>query len=188
MSKLVEEWKPIKGYEGSYEVSDWGNVRSVDRVIENFNPLVGKITKRFWKGKLLKKVKAKDNYLVVCLYDKNHNHHEGKIHRLVAEAFIPNLENKPIVGHTKTMENGLEDKTANEAWNLAWMTNEENLNYGTVCERLSESKKGNKNPNWGIKRSEESKRKQSDTFKKLYKEHPEMFENFFKSNKHRRKI
>ena len=169
MSRFIEEWRPVIGYEGLYEVSDWGNVRSVDRFIENFNPLVGKVTKRFWKGMLLKKVKAKDDYLIVCLHDKNHNQHEGKIHRLVAEAWIPNIENKPIVGHTKTLENGLEDKTANEAWNLAWMTPEENGNYGTLPQRLSESKKGENNPMFGKVRSEETKRKQSETLKNKYR-------------------
>lgn len=66
------------------------------------------------------------------------------LHRIVAELFIPNPENKPIVGHTKTMENGLEDKTANEVWNLAWMTYKENNNYGTKNERISNALKGKK--------------------------------------------
>lgn len=166
MSKIMEEWKPVLGFEGLYEVSDWGNVRSVDRYVENFNPLFGKMIRRFWKGKALKKVKAKDDYLVVCLHDADHKQHEGKIHRLVAEAFIPNPQNKPIVGHTKTLENGLEDKTANEAWNLAWMTPEENLNYGTLPQRLSENKMGDKNPMYGKKRSFESRFKQSITKRK----------------------
>lgn len=169
MSKITEEWKPVIGFEDLYEVSDWGNIRSIDRYVENFNPLVGKVTRRFWKGKTLKKVKAKDGYLVVSLHDADHKHHEGKIHRLVAEAFIPNPQNKPFVGHTKTLENGIEDKTANEAWNLAWMTPKENSNYGTLPKRISEDRKGEKNPMFGKKRSEETRRKQSETLKNNYR-------------------
>lgn len=152
MSKYVEEWRDIEGYEGLYQVSDWGNVRSM-----NYNK-TGQV-------KLLKQVAAKDDYLVVCLH-KNGKQKEGKVHRLVAEAFIPNPQNKPIVGHTKTLDNGLEDKTANEAWNLKWMTPEENGNYGTLPQRLSESRMGDKNPMYGKKRSFETRLKQSITRRK----------------------
>lgn len=158
MSKLKEEWKSVIGYEGLYEVSDWGNVRSVDRWITNS---LGR--KRFWKGQILKKVFNADGYHIVCLHDANHKQKEGKVHRLVAEAFIPNPDNKPIVGHLKTLPNGLEDKTANEVWNLQWMTTPENANYGTINERLSEGKKGNNNPMYGKKRSIETRLKQSIT-------------------------
>ena len=146
MSKTAEEWRPVKGYEGLYEVSDWGNVKSLEREIKYYNPLIGDYTIRKWPSVLLKKVKNADGYLIVSLRDQNHKGHEGKVHRLVAEAFIPNPENKKEVGHLKTMENGLEDKTANESWNLAWMTRIENANYGTLPQRLSESKKGENNP------------------------------------------
>lgn len=166
MSKLKEEWKSVIGYEGLYEVSDWGNVRSVDRTFEYYHPTAGRNIKRTFKGQILKKVFNSDGYHVITLNDANHKHHEGKVHRLVAEAFIPNPDNKPEVGHLKTLENGLEDKTANEVWNLQWMTREENGNYGTIKERLSESKMGSKNPMYGVIRSEESRRKQSETIKK----------------------
>lgn len=146
MSKEVEEWRPVVGYEGLYEVSDWGNVRSLDRTFEYYHPNNGKMIKRRFKGQILKKIMDGDGYHVVCLHNAEHKQHEGKVHRLVAEAFIPNPENKKEVGHLKTLDNGLEDKTANEAWNLAWMTREENSVYGTICERLSESKKGDNNP------------------------------------------
>lgn len=161
MSRTIEEWKPVVGYEGLYEVSDWGNVKSVDRWITNS---LGR--KRFWKGKTLKKVLDADGYHIITLHDANHKQKEGKVHRLVAEAFIQNPENKPVVGHTKTMENGLEDKTANEVWNLQWMTREENGNYGTITERLSKNRMGEKNPMFGVIRSEESRRKQSETIKR----------------------
>lgn len=159
MSKAIEEWKPVVGYEGLYEVSDWGNVRSVDRVIQQYNASAGRVVDRHFKGQLLKKVLNFEGYHIVTL---SHGK-QGKVHRLVAEAWIPNQENKNEVGHLKTLPDGTEDKTANEVWNLQWMTRKENANYGTICERLSESKIGNKNPMYGIKRSIESRLKQSIT-------------------------
>ena len=179
MSKEIEEWKPVVGYEGLYEVSDWGNVRSLDRSFVNS---IGR--KRFYKGQMLKKVLNADRYHIVSLRDSNHNGHEGKVHRLVAEAFIPNPENKPVVGHLKTLNNGLEDKTANEAWNIAWMTEKENLNYGTIGERLSECKKGGNNP---MKRPEVAAKvaeKQRENGKKRFMENPEAF--FERMNRNRK--
>lgn len=168
MSKIIEEWKPIVGYEGLYEVSDWGNVRSLDRTFEYYHPICKRNIKRTFNGKILKKVLNEDGYYVVTLHNKDHKQNEGKVHRLVAEAFIPNPENKLEVGHLKTLDNGLEDKTANEVWNLAWMTRLENGNFGTICQRLSEGKMGDKNPNYGKKRSLESRLKQSISLKKKY--------------------
>lgn len=161
MSRIVEEWKPVVGYEGLYEVSDWGNVRSVDRVIQQYNASAGRVVDRHFKGKELRNTLNFEGYCVVSL---SHGK-QAKVHRLVAEAWIPNPENKPIVGHTKTMDNGLEDKTANEVWNLAWMTPEENSNYGTLCERISERMMGDKNPMYRVKRSIESRLKQSITLR-----------------------
>lgn len=174
MSRRIEEWKPVVNYEGLYEVSDWGNVRSLDRTFEYYHPSAKKNIKRTFKGKVLRKILNKDGYHVVCLHDENHEQHEGKVHRLVAEAWIPNPLNKPIVGHTKKLSNGLEDKTANEVWNLQWMTQEENGNYGTLPQRISERMKGEKNPMYGTKRSIESRLKQSITLRinnqyKIYK-------------------
>ena len=179
MSKEVEEWRPVVGYEGLYEVSDWGNVRSLDRSFVNS---IG--CRRFYKGQMLKKVLNCYGYHIVSLRDSNHNGHEGKVHRLVAEAFIPNPENKPYIGHLKTMENGLEDKTANEAWNIAWMTQIENSNYGTIGERLSESKKGDTNP---MKRPEVAAKvaeKQRENGKRRFMEDPEAF--FERMNRNRK--
>lgn len=163
MSRIVEEWSTV---ERDYQISDWGRVKSL-----NYN--------HTGKPKLMKLTKNKEGYLVVSLHGKQY-----KVHRLVAEAFIPNPENKSEVGHLKTLPNGLEDRTANEAWNLAWMTREENGNYGTICERLSESKKGDKNSNFGKSASEETRKKQSEVRKKLWVEHPEYYEKLKNSDKH----
>lgn len=117
MSKIKEEWRAIKGYEGLYEVSDCGRVKN-----------------RY--GKIIAQEKTKIGYLRVHLWKNGEGKHLS-VHRLVAEAFIPNPDNKPCVGHIKKMDDGTEDKTANESWNLQWMTYEENRNYGTLNERIS---------------------------------------------------
>jgi hypothetical protein len=184
MSKFVEEWRPVKDYEVLYEVSDWGNVRSLDRTFEYYHPAAKKNIRRTFKGITLKKVLNADGYHVVTLSDENHKQHEGKVHRLVAEAFLPNPENKPVVGHTKTLPDGTEDKTANEAWHIQWMTIPENANYGTLPQRLSEARMGDKNPNYGKSPSEETKQKMSEVKKVLWVEHPEYFENLKNSDKH----
>lgn len=140
MSKLVEEWRPVVGYEGLYEVSDWGNVKN------NVGKSIAKVNnKGYLRAHLWKNGKGK-NHLV---------------HRLVAEAFIPNPDNKEQVGHLKKLPDGTEDKTANEAWNIAWMTAKENNNFGTRNERVSKAQKGRvfteehkKNLSESIKKSE----------------------------------
>lgn len=135
MSKEVEEWRDIKGYEGLYQVSDWGRVKSSDRVVGAKN---GSTALR--KGRILKG--NYQPYKYVVLVDSNKNKKPYFVHRLVAQAFIPNLEDKPVVGHIKALPDGTEDKTANEVWNIAWMTVEENNNYGTHNERVADAQRG----------------------------------------------
>lgn len=135
MSKLIEEWRPVAGYEGLYEVSDWGNVRSLDRLVLS---KAGSYRKA--PSVLLSQDIDKDGYCRVGLHFNGKTKQKG-VHCLVAEAFIPNPDKKEQVGHLKKLSDGTEDKTANEAWNLAWMTCTENNNYGTRNERISETKK-----------------------------------------------
>lgn len=158
MSILIEEWRPVKDYEGLYEVSDWGNVRSLDRYIMSKNRW-GQLVKTFFKSKMMKKGHDRDGYVVVSL-TKDGVQKQKRMNRIVAEAFLPNTENKPVVGHTKPLPDGTEDKTANEAWNLQWMTYEENANYGTLSQRRSEVEhpKGEKAYFYGKKRPEHAKK------------------------------
>lgn len=104
---MEEIWKDIKGYEGLYQVSSEGRVKSKAR---NGN----------WKEKILKPVKTKDNYFIVGLC-KNGKSKNKRINRLVAEAFIPNPENKPEVNHIDG------NKHNNKISNLEWVTTKENI-------------------------------------------------------------
>ena len=164
MSKEIEEWKPVVGYEDRYLVSDWGNVKSLDYYYQGRNQY-GSVFTGHKKGRILKQVPDKDGYLTVCLHN-NCEQNNKKVHQLVATAWIPNPDNKPIVGHLKTLDNGLEDKTANEAWNLAWMTVGENNTYGTLQERQRVSHSGERCYNFGNHLSDETKKKISEASKR----------------------
>lgn len=119
----MEIWKPIIGYEGYYEVSNMGNIRSVERKVECPNRWGGFNIMRY-ESILLKPITINSGYLVVTLSKKNKPKRE-LVHRLVAEAFIPNPDKKPEVNHIN------EIKTDNRSENLEWMTKSENLHYGT---------------------------------------------------------
>lgn len=111
---MKELWKDIKDYEGIYQVSTLGRV------------------KRVKTGRILKPFKHLKGYLLINLC-KNNIAYTKTIHRLVAQTFIPNPENKPQVNHID------EDKTNNMVSNLEWVTAEENINHGTRNERVGES-------------------------------------------------
>ena len=128
---MIELWLPVKDYEGLYEVSNMGNVRSVARV-ETFSR-IGKETHRIKAGRILKPV-IRDEYLGVCL-SKGKTRKCYLIHRLVAEAFLINPMNYPQVNHKD------EDKYNNKAENLEWCTALYNNNYGRRNENISKSNK-----------------------------------------------
>lgn len=110
---MQETWKDIKNFEGMYQVSDLGRVRSVDR-FDNMG--------RLRKGNI--KV-ARDNghgYLAVQMYRDN-KPKVGYVHRLVAQTFIDNPDNKPEVHHIDSNRNN------NKLDNLQWVTTKENNNF-----------------------------------------------------------
>ena len=122
---MIEIWKSIENFP-YYEVSNFGNVRSVDRV---FTDTLGRKVNR--KGKLLK-CDTNGRYKLVRLY----NISQGKdiallVHRLVAQAFIPNPNNLPCVNHKD------ENPFNNDFRNLEWCTYKYNSNYGTNPSRHS---------------------------------------------------
>ncbi len=112
-----EVWKPVKGYEGYYEVSSHGRVRTIDRVIDKSD---GTTQRR--RGKISALGTDKNGYHTLSLWK------EGKaeffrVARLVAIAFIENPENKPTVNHI----NGIKDD--DKVSNLEWSTYSENMQH-----------------------------------------------------------
>lgn len=122
MFKLVigktEEWRDVVGYEGYYQVSSEGRVR---------NAIYGNI---------LNPWKKNNGYLDVVLVGYGRKH--KMVHRLVAEAFIPNPNNEPQINHKD------ENKTNNRVENLEWCDNRYNSCYGGHIERMLQTKKAKK--------------------------------------------
>lgn len=127
MTILKEEWKPVKGYEGYYEVSNTGKVRSLDRSVIIRGGVV-----QHRKGKMISSHIDKKGYVNVNI-SKNGKNNTLKVHRLVAQSFIPNPNKYPQVNHKD------EDKANNHVNNLEWCTNEYNEYYGTRSERQAKS-------------------------------------------------
>ena len=127
----MEEWKSIPGYECLYEVSNLGRVRSLDRYVKGKSE-----SYRLHKGKVLSPGKDKDGYLQVCLCC-NGKYKIISVHRLVAQAFIPNPDNLPMINHKD------EVKTNNSVDNLEWCTVKYNSNYKGVLKRRSQRMKEN---------------------------------------------
>lgn len=132
---MNEYWKEIKGFEGLYEISSTGKVRSLDKVV-----LCRAGKTRIIKGKEL--ILTKNcGYLMIVLH-KDHKAFSRLVHRMVAEAFIPNPNNYPQVNHKD------EDKTNNNVENLEWCSCEYNNNYGSHISNMVATKimKGQLNP------------------------------------------
>lgn len=99
---MQEIWKDVKGYEGRYLISNFGNVQSVK------------------SGKLLKVHTSHKGYVIVLLY-KNQKSHTNQLHRLIAQAFIPNPNNLPQINHIDG------NKQNNDISNLEWCDQHHNI-------------------------------------------------------------
>lgn len=107
-----EIWKDVKGYEGLYRVSNLGKVKSMAKIIG----------RRYVGERLLKQRISTQGYKMVS-FCKNYKIFNASVHRLIAEAFIPNPLNKPFINH----KNGI--KTDNRIENLEWCTQSENVSH-----------------------------------------------------------
>lgn len=121
---MEEVWKDIEGYEKLYQVSNFGNVKSLDHYASNGKKEI------LYKGKTLQQQKhKKTGYLSVEL-SKNNKQKRIMVHRLVARAFIDNPNKMPCINHID------EDKTNNKAQNLEWCNHKYNNNYGENTKKL----------------------------------------------------
>ena len=144
---MDEIWKPVVGYEGLYEVSNFGRVRSLRR------------------NKILKLKNEVDGYIRVTLCNGG-TEKLYQVHRLVAQAFIPNPDNLPQINHKD------EVKSNNIVTNLEWCTVHYNNTYGTRLQRVRET---------GLKNGTISGIDISERRKKYYQEHKEWFKNYKKN-------
>ena len=137
---MNEIWKPVKNYEGLYEISSLGNIRSIDRLISRkMND--GSIRKIMLKGKQLKKCFMGTYYAVTLC--KNGKSKQCLIHRLVGMAFIENPNGLECINHKD------ENKLNNSVENLEWCDRMYNCNYGI---RNSTISKKNRRPRVNFKK------------------------------------
>lgn len=126
MALPMECWRWIPGYEGLYQVSTRGRVRSVGRWVTYPDG-----SKHFFEGRILKPGRNTGGYLKVDLC-RNGKVRTFLVHRLVAMVWIDNPENKPEVNH-------LDETKTNDVYNLEWCTRKENNNWGTRNKRSADS-------------------------------------------------
>ena len=118
---ICEIWKPIKGFEDSYMISNKGRVKSLDRIGYQKNRYGG-LSKYQYKGKIIRLNQRPNGYIIVDLH-LNGNVKRCLVHRLVTEAFIENPEHKNYINHKDCILHH------NNVENLEWCTQSENIKY-----------------------------------------------------------
>ena len=117
-----EIWKDIEGYEGIYQVSNFGRVRSLDRYYTKPHPRNGVPTQYRKKGQIIKTFAGRNGYIGTVLKFE-HKQKNFMVHRLVAKAFVPGYFDGADVNHKDC------NRQNNRADNLEWMTRRDNLKY-----------------------------------------------------------
>lgn len=120
---MKEVWKHVFGFKGKYVISNKGRVKSLARIIRRYNAMSGCYDKYPVKEKILKQRVYEYPKVYLSGGDKSRPY---SVHRLMAEAFIPNPENKPEINH----KNGI--KTDNRISNLEWCTTAENRRHAVA--------------------------------------------------------
>lgn len=128
MEQNEEIWKDIEGYEGRYQVSNYGDVKSCER-----HEILCDGRERTRKMRMLKPYTDKHGYKYVTLFKKG-DAIKKKIHRLVGQAFIPNPEKLPCINHKD------ENPSNNHISNLEWCSVKYNNTYGSRIQRMVEKK------------------------------------------------
>ena len=119
---MQEIWKDIKGYEGLYQVSNLGKVKSLKKEVNFYSGLYKEVKKRKYKERIINLKKTNRGYMNITLY-KNGIRKHFNVHRLVADTFILNPNNLPEVNHKDgNKENNCVD-------NLEWVTRSENMQH-----------------------------------------------------------
>lgn len=116
---MCEIWKDVEDYKGLYQVSNLGRVRSVDRVVVYSDGIP-----HLHKSRILKFYEVRGYSYVTLSKDNKSSHY--RVHRLVAEAFVPNINNLSEINHIN------EDKSDNRASNLEWCDSWYNMHYGKM--------------------------------------------------------
>lgn len=142
----MEEWKTIEipEFQGNYEASSLGRIRTIP------HECIDKLGRKRWVAQCIKATRLNSKgYLMINVRYKN-KHYTFRVHRVIAQTFIPNPDNLPEVNHKD------ENKSNNSVENLEWCTHQYNSTYGTRLKRIGEKTRKNQ---LGRKLSEETKKK-----------------------------
>ena len=131
----MEIWKDIENFEGLYQISNLGRVKSVNRIVHVEDPKKHREYDKHFPECIKATTLDTKGYVMVTL-KKDGKTSRYRIHRLVAKAFIPNTDNLPQINHKD------ENKENNCVDNLEWCTNIYNNHYGTRISRISEKRRG----------------------------------------------
>lgn len=154
---MIEIWKDVKGYEGMYQVSDSGRVKSLARTVERSDGTVRPVCEKILTCSI-----STDGY-VQCKLCSDGQYKTVKVHRLVAEAFLPKAEDGFEVNHIDC------DRRNNHVSNLEWMSHGDNVRYAISCGNhfCTRDITGKNNPNFGNHRLHYFYKENPEAIKKL---------------------